>query len=185
MFLVNAAMSLLCLAILYKIDLQYSVTQKGLYDYWKDYFLGTHSFYAFIAPFGEGIREQATWWFGRYKFFIRAATPFVPLFVYGLARFGFGQWKKDKGAIFSIGSMGAFIFLELVVLSLFKKYPFTGDRITLFLAPFVFFFIVQGIDSLKKFRRVSRVVLSYYVVFLTACAVSSVIFYINLYAPRK
>ena len=180
-FLMHAIAASACFAALYKIDLQYSVTVSGLYDYWKDYFLGVKSFYSFIAPFGEGLRELATWWFGHSKLFIRMATPFVPLFVYSLGRYGFGSWVKDRGGVFSLPGMGAFLFLELVVLSILRKYPFTGDRITLFLAPFVFFFIVKGIDSLKNVRIVYPLILSYYILFLSVCLVSSFIHFLSLY----
>ncbi len=180
-FLVNAAVSLLCLALLYFIDLRHGMYMNGFYQYWKNYFLGINSFTAFITPFGEALKEIGTWWYGNTKLLIRMATPFLPLLVFSLAKYGFGGWKKNGWGIFTIPRMFGVLFVELIILSICHKYPFTGDRITLFLAPFVFYMIVKGIDSLRKIKILHAICFGYYLFFLGVCLVSSFLHYLSLY----
>ena len=154
---------------------------NGFYQYWKNYFLGINSFTAFITPFGEALKEIGTWWYGNTKLLIRMATPFLPLLVFSLAKYGFGGWKKNGWGIFTIPRMFGVLFVELIILSICHKYPFTGDRITLFLAPFVFYMIVKGIDSLRKIKILHAICFGYYLFFLGVCLVSSFLHYLSLY----
>lgn len=86
--------------------------------------------------------------------------------------------------ILEIDSLGLAIFLELIILGILKKYPFTGGRLTLFFAPFVFYFIIKGIGYFKGNRVLYACLNICYLAFLAACSLNSLIGYLILYRPN-
>jgi len=177
----SLSLTLACFAGLYFSDLRHSLPEQAPYDYWKNYFVGTESFIAFITPFGEGLRKMITWWFGNSRIYVRAATPLILFFMYALFRHGFFAWKREGFKIFNVGSLFAVMFLELLFLSMAHKYPFIGERVTLFLAPFVFYMIVKGINDLRKIKILHYGFILFYIGYLTACLLNTFYHHFGLF----
>lgn len=173
--------SLLLIIFVYFFDLRHSLSIKSLFSYWNDYFLCTDSFRCFIKSFGEGLRKLTVFWFGNNTFFRRVASCFIPLFAFSLFGYGIKSIRKDRFKLISIEAIGLVIFFELLILGLFRKYPFTGERITLFFAPFVFYFIVKSISFFKKNRFLYLNFNIFYVTFFLACSINSFLAYLKFY----
>ncbi|MCF7907896.1 MAG: hypothetical protein K9L86_03335 [Candidatus Omnitrophica bacterium] len=165
----------------YWIDLRHGYSTPGLISYWNDYFVCTDSAYCFFKSFGEGLRKLATWWFGNVDFLKRSASFVIPFFTISLFVYGFKSFKSNSCRLFSLDSVGLAIFLELLVLGILKKYPFTGERVTLFFAPFVFYFIIKGISSLKKIKILYRFFVVSYLGLILGCGLNSILTYLKLY----
>ena len=180
-FAVNAVFSLICFIILQRTDLSQTPYDPGMQDYWKDYFFSSRPGGQVFELFGEGLFEMTRWWYGENKFYWRLASPLIPLVAYALIRFGLNTWRKDGFLIKDPGSLFSVLFLELIVLSWTGKYPFTGDRVTLFLAPLVFFLVVRAIQSLKKIKFVFYLYIAFYIGYLVACLTFSFAHYRALY----
>ncbi|MFH1772623.1 MAG: hypothetical protein ABH872_07400 [Candidatus Omnitrophota bacterium] len=180
-FLIFTFLSIIFSVIVYYFDLRHSLGQKALFSYWDDYFLCTKSFYCFVKSFFEGFRKLSVWWFGNSSFFRKAASFFIPFFAVSIFAGGFKSFKKDKLYIWSLEAISLIIFLELVFLGLIKKYPFTGERITLFFAPFVFSGIIKGINIFRKQRPLYLGASCLYIVFLVTCCANTFINYLKLY----
>jgi hypothetical protein len=88
---------------------------------------------------------------------------------------------KKKSGIYTVDALGPVIFLELFVLGVMKKYPFTGERITLFFAPIVFFMIVKGISLLKKYRPLYVFFSIFYFAFLILSSFNTLLKYLKFY----
>ncbi len=144
----------LVVVFVYLTDLRYSTTHQPLIEYWESYFICTHSFGCFMESFWEGLRRLATTWYGKEKVFIQWSSFLIPFFLYGLVRFGLVAMVREKFKVQTAGVIGAFLLCELFILSIIKKYPFTGERLTLFLSPLVFYFILKSIEGLKPWKPV-------------------------------
>jgi len=175
------AISLSFVIFVYFHDLRHGLATPALFNYWNDYFLCSDSFYCFIKSFGEGLRKLSVWWFGNSAFFRRVASPFIPIFVLSMVIYGIGAIKKCKLKLLTIDAIGLVIFLELIILGLLKKYPFTGERITLFFAPFVFYFIVKGINSFRSNKPLYVGFNIFYIVFFLACNINSFLAHLKAY----
>jgi len=174
-------LSLSAISFVYFFDLRHTLLVQPLFDYWNDYFLSLDSFRSFIKSFGEGIRKLAVWWFGNSTFFRRAASPFIPLFAFSLFGYGINSIRKNRFKLINISAIGLVIFAELFILGLIKKYPFTGERITLFFAPFVFYFIVKSLDYIRKNKFLYISFNIFYVAFFLACSINSFSTYLQFY----
>jgi len=175
------AISVSSVIFVYFHDLKHGLANHGLLSYWNDYFLCSDSFYCFIKSFGEGLRKLSVWWFGNSDFFRRAASGFIPIFVLSMVIYGVRAIKKCKFKLLTIDAIGLVIFLELIILGLLKKYPFTGERITLFFVPFVFYFIVKGINSFRSNRPLYVGFNIFYIVFFLACNINSLLAHLKAY----
>jgi hypothetical protein len=181
LFVVYCCISALCLVMIYNFDLQYSAFDRGLVSYWDSYFVCYTSFGCFFSTFGEGLRRLATFWFGFGKFFMQWATFLIPFFLYSIVRYGIIPWKKDKFRIFSPEAIFAVLMIELLIFALMKRYPFTGERITLFFAPFIFYGIIKAIYDLKRVPILFYFFAWNFVIFLAACYINSLIVYVKMY----
>ena len=148
---------------------------------WNNYFICVKSPYCFIKTFGEGIRKLATFWFGNSRFFIRSATFLIPIFMFSLFGYGFRSLKRDRFMLLDAASLSLIIFLEMVILGILRKYPFTGARMTLFFAPLVFFLIIKGISALKFNKPLYLGINTCYISFLVMCSLNSLFAYLKLY----
>jgi hypothetical protein len=97
---------------------------------------------------------------------MQSASFMIPLFLYGLGRYGFLAIVRNPVQLNSLAIMGGVLFAELIALSLFQKYPFTGGRITLFLFPWVVYFSVKGLLDLRRLRPLFYLFLGAYLVLL-------------------
>lgn len=166
---------------IYYFDFRHTFSTNSLFSYWNDYFVATDSLLSFLKSFGEGIRKLTAWWFGKGKFFMRLGSILIPLFLAPMIVRGVKSLRQNKFMIYGLDSLGLVIFLELFVLGALKKYPFTGGRITLFFAPFVFYFIIKGISYFKMNKFIYFCANIYYTAFLATCSINSALFYISLY----
>jgi len=163
LFIVNSIMSLACFVLFYWTDIRHSITAAGV-DYWESYFLCTQSAGCFFETFGEGLKRYSVFWWGTEKAFRRAAVIFIPLFLYGLVRWGGGGLKKDQFKIMTIESLSFVLFVEFIILGLLHKYPFTGQRITLFYAPFVFYLVTRSaLEARRRIKYVGSLLFFYYI----------------------
>lgn len=157
-------------SIVYQIDLRWIFQQKAMVGYWKSYFLCTESVVCFADTFGEGLKRLVVYWGGDTRMFVRAAVIFVPLFVVSLFRDGIREWRQFQGRIHGPLAAALVIFAELFVLGWMHRYPFTGERITLFYAPMVFLAVARGIGTLKnRWPAAGRLIEGYAFLYITVC----------------
>lgn len=149
-------------------DLRHAAAHSPLIEYWRPYFLCTESVGCFSETLWEGLRRLATVWYGQHKIFMQSASFMIPVFLYGLGRYGFGVMICNRMQLNMLGPIGAALFTELAVLSLLQKYPFTGGRITLFLFPWVVYFSVKGLLDLRKLKPLFYAFLGAYLILLAA-----------------
>lgn len=166
---------------IYCVDIKYTLNTYALFSYWDGNFLCVNSFYCFLKTFWEGLRKLSVWWFGNGRFFIKSASFLIPIFVVSLFGYGIKSLRRNKLMLWEPDSLALVIFLELFGLGIIKKYPFTGARITLFFAPFVFFLIAKGISFLKINKPLYIGLSVLYISFLALCGLNSVFAYLNLY----
>ncbi|MBP9853735.1 MAG: hypothetical protein KBD53_02575 [Candidatus Omnitrophica bacterium] len=178
--ILHGFISLVCLILFYWFDIRHS-SSGTMSNYWESYFLCTESAKCFFGTFGEGVKRYAVFWWGTQKFFRRAAVIFIPLFLYGLVRWGAGSFKKENFKIVSLESLSFVLFIEFIILGLLHKYPFTGQRITLFYAPFVFYLIIKTLIEARRIKFLGNILYSYYIVFCCASLTVSTWMYARLY----
>ena len=147
---------------------------------WRDYFVSLASMGEFFKTFGEGTMNLFVRWLAEHPRFIKRVGTFFMIFgILNLVYSFFLHKKKEQGLIKSLNTIALILFLELFVAGLFKKYPFTVPRTSLFYCPIVLYITLQGIDSLKKVNKyVYALVQGLYVIFLlfVTIALSRLIF---------
>ena len=171
----------LCFYFVYMTDLRFSFKESGLSVYWKDYFVCMDSIYCFFKSFGEGSRKLVVWWFGTLSIFRKVGSFFIPFFFISLFTWGAKSLWRNRGRIIDIDALGLIIFAELLVLGALHKYPFTGERITLFFAPFVFFMIAKSFSAFRKINFVYKILGIFYLCFLLGGLISTTSLYLKLY----
>ncbi len=184
MLLLAAAYTFMCLlffSLVYYFDLRHSLNEPGLITYWQDYFVCTDSPYCFFRSFGEGLRKLTVWWFANTDLSRRVASFFIPFFVFSVFGYGIKSLRENKYGLSSINTLGLVVLLELLILGILKKYPFTGERITLFFAPFVFYFIIKGLGFFKKLKPLYFGLFAFYAIFLFGCGLNAFFTYLKLY----
>lgn len=176
---------MLCLMIFYQIDFKHSFGDQGLHHYWQSYFVQTDSPLNFFDSLFEGIKRIVVYWYGTEKWHYRLAVPFIPFFLYALFRYGIKYIREDGFKIWRLESLMLVLFGELFMLGICKFYPFTGERITLFLAPFVFYLILKGMDDLGQVKVGGGILrmsfLTYYGAFCLMCLMNTLTIYLKLY----
>lgn len=177
-YTVLSAAAIICV---YLIDLRFGLSQSCLFGYWKDYFICTDSLYCFIKSFAEGLRNIVAWPFGNSKLFLRLGSAFIPFFLLGLFSSCKSFFKEAKSGIYTLEALGVVLFLELFILGILKKYPFTGERVTLFFMPVVFFMIVKGIGLFRRYKPFFFAFTGMYSLFLVFCSLNSLFKYLKLY----
>ncbi len=178
---VSGAISLGCFAVFYFTDIRHSITTEGV-NYWQSYFLCTDSVGCFFETLGEGIKRYSVYWWGAQKAFRRAGVIFIPLFLYGLYRYGWTHLRKDQFRIMTVDALSVILMLEFVVLGLAQKYPFTGERITLFFAPFVFYILIKALYSARRLKYLGNVLFFYYIGYCCVSLAVSAWTYVRLYS---
>lgn len=173
--------SLAVSVLVYFFDIRFGLSESCLRGYWESYFICTASPYCLIKSFGEGLRNIVAWPFGDSKFFIRTASFFIPFFAIGIFYAGVKCFKEAKRGILGLDTIGFVIFAELFVLGILKKYPFTGERITLFFMPLVFFLIMRGISAFARFRSLRAGFSAFYISFLIFCGFNSFVKFFKLF----
>jgi hypothetical protein len=149
------------------------MSTPALFSYWNDYFISADSISTFFSSLSEGVRKITALSYCRDKMLIRIASVFIPFFIIPMFLRGAKTLKRDAFKAVNCESIGLVVFIQLLVLGMAGVYPFTGGRLTLFFAPFVFFYIVKGIGYLRKFKPAYIVACSYYILALCAFCFSS------------
>jgi hypothetical protein len=137
-------------AISYNCDLKYSFATPALRGYWQDYFISTASPGSFMETFWEGLRNIFVRWFEQEPPFTSLMTIFMPFALYYLVSDSIRQLKASRGLCVSLGAMAMFLLAGLFAAGIFGIFPFTGTRVTLFIAPLVFYLLVKGVEMLKR-----------------------------------
>lgn len=180
-FILSSVISLGCFGLFYWTDVRHSITSSGI-NYWESYFLCTESVGCFFETFGEGIKRYTIFWWSNIKAVRRFAVLLIPVFLYGLARFGYAGLKTDRLRVYSLDSLAAVLFLEFIVLGLWHKYPFTGQRITLFFAPIVFYLIVRTLNAARRLKFLGKALNIYYIGYCCVTLLISMWTFVNLYS---
>lgn len=174
--------SIFSFGLFYFLDLRHSMGDAGLHAYWESYFISTESLPAFLDTFGDGLKKLVTYWYGTSKWYIRGAVLFVPFFVYSLFWGGIRKLREDGLRIVSLESLALVLFLQLVVLGILHKYPFTGERITLFFAPFAMYLTVKGMDAIVKPKWLKHTLLTYFTIYCSICLINTFYHYFVFYS---
>jgi hypothetical protein len=157
------------------------MTIQPIWDYWRDYFVCTQSAGCFFSSLWEGLMRMCTWWFGNSKVFVRMSVFVIPFVCIGFFYNGVRALFADRMRLLRLESVGLIVLGELFILGLLHKYPFTGERITLFLAPFVFYALIQGMSIAKKVPIVHKACVTLLCIFLFICGINTVWAFLKLY----
>jgi len=172
---VYTAAMLAAVVISYHFDVRYTLSDKALRTYWGDYFISVSSPGAFLSSFTEGIRNLFSRWFIETKLIRRIMTVFLPFALYAIVFGGIRRFKKDKGFIVSLETLTPVLVAGLAAAGVLKIYPFTGARVTLFIAAFIFYATIKGIELFRG--RVHAVYLSLLTLYVgTLCCTSVYLF---------
>ncbi len=172
--------TIFCL-LTYQFDIKYSLRVKFMQEYWKNCFVDTSSLYNFSKTFTNGLQNLMVRWFLQNKIAKSIASIFIP---FSLAAIGKGFWvslRENRGKILDINSICGILLIELFILGIFKIYPFTGSRVTLFIAPFIFYMIVKGIYLTRRIKLLFSLLLSIYIIFLSSVSYYLLFFYLGFY----
>jgi len=156
---------------------------KGhMQEYFNDYFISLKSPAEFLKNFTEGTNNLLSCWFSEARIIKKFARFFAVFGLYAIFHFFIINFRKEKFRIYSASCLSFVLFAELVILGILKIYPFTGDRVTLFFAPFVLLAIIKGIYLLNKFKPILfKTVIGAYMIFLVSSAIYQLIHFLSLY----
>ena len=141
-----------CVAVFYFIyfyDLRW--TDRNLIAAYPQYFVSVKSIGVFFKTFTEGINNLISRWFVDKPLWLRFITRFF--MVFGLIEMFTGikcKFKEDREKFYSISTIAPVLFLELVIFSIFKVFPFRLPRAILFFCPVLFMLTIQFFVRLEK-----------------------------------
>lgn len=158
--------------ISYNADLKYTMSTPALHNYWKGYFISTSSFGGFMTTFWEGLRNIFIKWFWKTPPYTWIMTIFMPFALYYIVRDGIKWFKTDKGLVVALDTITAVLLTALFIAGILQVYPFTAARVTLFIAPFIFYSIIKSIEAFKeKFFKIYAVLSGVFIFTLVAVSV--------------
>ena len=155
---------------LYWFDIRVSNADcmQGAHGTWSDYFISFDSVGEFFRSLGEGINNLISRWFAEKPKWIRAASRiFIGLgFLQMLISF-FTRFKKEGFRFTSVHSVAFVVFIEMLILAVLKKYPFTVPRTSLYFAPVLLCLTTVALMNIKvKWPVVYRILHSVFLVYL-------------------
>lgn len=180
-FAVYIFLTLVFCLLVYRFDIRYSLRVKFMQEYWKNCFIDSSCVYNFFKTFTNGLQNLLVRWFLENKIAKSVASIFMPFCLVAICRSLWLSLKEYKGKILDANSICGVLISELFILGILRVYPFTGSRITLFIAPFVFLMIVKGIYLTEKIKLIFFPLLSAYVIFLSGVSYYLLFFYLNFY----
>ena len=124
---------------------------EGAVTGYHDYFISFASPADFLRTFGEGVNNLVGRWFGSSPKWIRGFARFF--LAMGVVEIVLGLWGRKTGKAVAgvwLHGVAAVVFLELVLLGAFHKYPFIVPRTVLFFCPILFLL------TMKFFERIER-----------------------------
>lgn len=179
--LTSCVATALSLGVMYVTDLQFMLNNSSTKSRnWESYFVCSESIGCFFSTFGEGAKRLVTYWFGNHKIFVQFSVIFIPFAWFAAFKYGIQSLWRERGKALTLDALGLVLLAELFFFGLFHKYPFTGERITLYLAPFMFYFIYRGIAAIKD-RRIKTFFMCYYIAFCVVCLFNTLFAQISLY----
>jgi len=174
--------SLLAFALLsFLSDIRYTIVNRGLTDYWRDYFISTASFPQFLKTFWEGLRNIYVRWFWEDKPVTHFMTILMPFALFFTVCSGIKDCKTNKFQIRSLPSILCYLLCALFVAAITHVYPFTAARVTLYLAPLIFFSIIKGISNLFKILPLYSILLSIFILVISSTTILITIKLLRLY----
>jgi hypothetical protein len=143
-----------CFLFVYLVDFRHG--QAGLLEaYWKDYFINVSSVGGFFQSVGEGVNNLISRLFAESPKWLRVPSRlFVGLGFVCLLISTWSKFKKDGSRFVTVGSIAGFIVLEYFILSTCRVIPFGVPRLSLFLAPMLFYYTVEALEWLKDKNKV-------------------------------
>lgn len=168
--------------VVYFTDIRYSRQVRFMQEYWNNCFIDTGSSYGFSKTFTNGLQNLFTRWFVENKLAKSLAAIFMPFALVAAFRSFKPSLVKHQGALMDINSLTGVLLLELFILGVLRVYPFTGARITLFMAPFIFFMLVKGIYLTRRIKLVFYPLAGAYLFFLSGVSAYLFCFYLGFYA---
>ncbi|MFH1878209.1 MAG: hypothetical protein ABH883_05325 [Candidatus Omnitrophota bacterium] len=181
--LIYLAAAVIFVLISYNTDIKYTRSDGPLRAYWNDYFISTASISAFFQSFTEGLRNLFVRWFLETKLLRHIMTCFMPAALFAVVFYGFRQFSKDSGRALSLKTMTPYLILTLAFAGILKIFPFTGARITLYIAPFIFYALIKGIESFRAgFRSVYLIFSSVFVITLISVSIYLFNEYLRLFS---
>lgn len=135
---------------------------------WRDYFVSTVSVPEFFKTLGEGTMNLLSRWFvERPRLLKKVALFFVIPGFLSMFYIFFTNIKKSNYRLDSLNTIALVIFIELFTMGIFKKYPFTVPRTSLFFCPIILYLTINAIVSLKNINvYLYRTVHSLYFIYL-------------------
>jgi len=171
-FLAHAAgYALLCTGIFivsYVIDMRFTPREVYSLQGHGGYFIYYDSVETFFSTTIEGINNLFSRWYAESPKVLRKIARFFAVFgLIQMCVIFFKSWKAENFQVRSVNTLGFVLFIEQLLLAIMHKYPLGQPRTSLFFAPFVFYFTVQGISALAKFHKNAyRGVMAIFVIFL-------------------
>jgi hypothetical protein len=155
-------------AVSYCFDMRFAPKEVYARQGHGAYFIYFDSIGEFFGTLEEGINNLFSRWYAENPRFFRKIARFFAVFgLINIIYVFFKNFKKDGCRICSLNTLGFVLFAEHVVLAMLHKYPLGQPRTSLFFAPFVFYFTVQGICALASLNKHAyRVVMTLFIVFL-------------------
>jgi len=180
-FIVYAGLCAIFCSLLYYFDIQYSLRVKFMQSYWNNAFIDISSLYNFMKSFTNGLQNLMVRWFLEEKIAKSIANVFMPFALFAICRSLWSSLKAHKGKVLDINALCGILIAELFFLGVMRMYPFTGSRVTLFIAPFIFYMIVKGIYLTERIKLIFYSLLSFYILFLSGISYSLLMFYLDFY----
>ncbi|MDD2679198.1 MAG: hypothetical protein PHO03_00120 [Candidatus Omnitrophica bacterium] len=158
--------------ISYNSDIRHTLANRGLAAYWESYCISTASFAKFTGTFWEGLKRIYVRWFWAAKPVTYIMTLFMPAALFFTFSSGIKRFKDDGRRVVSLSAILVFLLAGLFIAGVLKIFPFTAARITLYLAPFIFYTIIKGIAMFKKRLFILYVILN--LVFISTVITTSI-----------
>jgi hypothetical protein len=145
---------LICLAVMacsfwFDMRLRGTVVVIG----YADYFISVQSVGEFLKTFSEGLNSLVGRWFAEAPHWLRVPTRIFMVFAMVQMFLGWRRaWQEEGRRFGSIVTVAMFIFFELVVLGLFKFYPFIVPRTVLFFCPVLIVLMLKAFDGIETVK---------------------------------
>jgi len=165
----------------YNFDIKYTMATGDMRLYWNDYYISTSSFLGFLSSFTEGLRNIFVKRYIITKPVKYIMTVFLPFALYAIFYNAPKEIKDKKGLIVSLKTVTPILLIALFVAGVFKIYPFTGGRVTLFMSGVIFYAMIEGIERWKRFYLVYRPLLWLYSITVILCSIYLLRKYILLF----
>jgi hypothetical protein len=147
---------------------------------WGTYFISMESVGKFFETWWEGTDNLFSRWLVEHPKVFRKigrvvfAVAFIAL-LSGIRT----QWRKEK-MVRTVPIVAFVLFIELIVMGILHKYPYTVPRTSLFFAPMAFLLAIQGVERIYGWNKtvgiLAKCLYTGYLLFLTGAIARVVLF---------